>query len=155
MRKIMTFFILLITCFCISSVNPSHAYMYPEHLNGDSNYVLTYGHMNYGTYIEKSSVQVVAEDLESVVFSVNTVSGLVLERDDTWIFPARDIDRNSLQIMRRYKDAWNVIYSYDKTNGTWIKQDLSDTSGANQWFLGIVAESWIVLTGSAYPHLQR
>ena len=137
---------------CVNSV---FAYAYPRYLNGDPNYILTYGYMNYGTYLIKSSVKVMSESSNGIIYTVDTVSGLVLARNDDWIVPAKNIRYSSMDIMRIYSDPWNVVYTYDPQNQIWVERDLSNTFGYNQGFLGIIAESWKILTGSPYPNLIR
>ena len=133
----------------------SKASSYPEHLNGDSNYILTYGHMNYGSYINKNSVKVFNQTEKGIIFSVNTVSGLVLDKDFSWIFPAQNIKHSQMQFLRNYNDPWNVVYMYNSTTQNWEEADLSNTYGYNQNLLGAFGESWKILTGSNYPNLKR
>lgn len=147
--------IALVLLFFFGGLRNTFAYVYPKHLNGDPNYILTYGHMNYGTYLDKSFVKVISESPDRIVYSVKTVSGLVLDDGDEWIVPAQDMKPGSMVIMRIYDDPWNVVYTYDQEDQTWKEQDLNNTFGYNQGFLGIVAESWRVLTGGPYPNLVR
>ena len=133
----------------------SEAYSYPKNLNGDTNYILTYGHMSYGSYIDKNSVKVLKQTDEGILFSVNTVSGLVLAKDFSWIVPAQNVRRSQMQFLRIYDDPWNVIYTYNSSNQKWIQADLSNTYGYNQNLLGVFGESWKILTGSSYPYLKR
>ena len=133
----------------------SEAYSYPTNLNGDSNYILTYGHMSYGSYIDRRSVKVIKQTEEGILFSVNTVSGLVLAKDFSWIVPAQNVRRGQMQFLRIYDDSWNVIYTYNSSTQKWVQADLSNTYGYNQNLLGVFGESWKILTGSSYPYLKR
>lgn len=138
MKKILIF-IMAIIAFVWGGgvVNISHAYAYPQNLNGDPNYVIAYGHMGTGEYINRNSVKVIAKNADGIVFSVDTIMAQVLEQNGAWITPVTDVEKNTVVYKRIYNDPWMVVYQYNSRSKSWKARDLSITAGYNQWFLGI------------------
>lgn len=153
-KRFMTIMLTLVFGIVLGGGN-SEAYSYPTNLNGDPNYILTYGHMNYGSYIDKRSVKVIKQTEEGILFSVDTISGLVLAKDFSWIVPAQNVRHGQMQFLRIYDDPWNVVYTYNSSTQKWMQADLSNTYGYNQNLLGVFGEAWKILTGSSYPYLKR
>ena len=144
-------FVMALCFFC--GANRSEAYAYPQYLNGDNNYILVYGHMNYGIYLDKSSVKVASQNENGIMFTVDTVSGHVLRNDDSWIIPATDLKRVTLIFTRLYADSWETIYIWNSRDKVWRVGDLSNTYGYNLSMRGTFIKAWWVLTGTAYPNV--
>lgn len=99
-----TFLALWIFSFVGFSVQAASGYTYPPHLNGDPNYTLAYGHMGVGTYVDTKAVKVLDQSNKGVVFAVRTVSGLVLDRNNDWVVPAKDT-KEFIQVFIRVYDG--------------------------------------------------
>ena len=149
------FLALWIFSFVGFSVQAASGYTYPPHLNGDPNYTLAYGHMGVGTYVDTKAVKVLDQSNKGVVFAVRTVSGLVLDRNNDWVVPAKDTKEFIQVFIRVYDDPWNIAYLYDYSKSNYKAVDLSSPYGYMQSAIGGFSIGWHTMTGTYYPNLRH
>ena len=83
---------------------------YPEHLNGNPNYILCDGHQGIGVYVDKSSLNVQEYNPPSYRIAINVVY-------------VSDADRGGTRITggdtREFLYNWDEKKIYERMNGRW------------------------------------
>lgn len=107
MKKWFALFVMMCT-FLISSAVGAYTH-YPEHLNGDSNFILCDGHMGVAWYVDRSSLVVEKYDPPQYIIDVNVCTVQDADRGNTAISYVRT---------RRYFYNWDLRKMYADKDGT-------------------------------------
>lgn len=100
--------------------NSSVTYAYDRYLNGDTNYVLLYGHQGVSYYLDLSSVVAKQQDSVAHAFAQNVVTvadGNITDTKTYWYYQARNSD-----------DDFEAFVSNDGKN--WRRFKVNDFTGA-------------------------
>jgi hypothetical protein len=121
--------------------NTSQAQAYDQYFNGDTNYVLIYGHQGNSWYLDKSSVVVKesskkANAFACVVISVD-VNGNVSGDKTYWYYQPCQ------------RDNFNEAF-YSNDGKTWKSFNVNDSAGYMQVVIGGFKTGWKVAFGSGW-----
>lgn len=97
MRKIITAVVGVFLMMLASAALASES-AYPDHLNGNPNYIFCDGHMGYGSYIDRSSLNVQQYKPPIYIIAVNVVT-----------VPDADMGKTKISDVRTYY----FLYKYD------------------------------------------
>ena len=121
--KITVCFVMVLTLVSgvgIITNNSSVTYAYDRYLNGDTNYVLLYGHQGVSHYLDLSSVVAKKQDSVAHAFAQNVVTvvdGAITDTETYWYYQARNSD-----------DDFEAFVSNDGKN--WRRFKVNDFTGA-------------------------
>ena len=136
MKKFFALFVLVL----LIIFQPNAQASYPDHLNGDPDYVCTDGHMGAGWYMKKSSLNVESYSPPIYVISVSVYTVNDADRGNTnytkvETFRFRyDWDSRSMYVQTRDKD-WNYSWRYLDPNGSWAKTGISMPTGEMAFYV--------------------
>lgn len=117
---------------------PYHAYY-----NGDHNWPIISGHMGYASYMDKSSMVLLKDNEQGVMFAYNVIS--------------IDFNKETPTVIRHgttwYYKPWNepdIAYVKYKKNGQWYRFNIGDTYGYNVNRREGFLLGWSVAKGNDY-----
>jgi hypothetical protein len=100
----------------ISSAN------YPDHLNGDRNYIMVDGHMGTAWYVDRSSLNVQKYAPPEYIIAVNVVSARSVIDDEQDFYSGGQGKITGVKTHRFYYN-WNTKRMYYDNNGKWVYLD--------------------------------
>lgn len=127
MKKLIVFVVAVF----MMMVSTAMALPYPEHLNGDSNYILCDGHMGSAWYVDRSSLNVQKYAPPQYIIAVNVVTVNDADKGNTAISKVKtyrffyNSDFVRMYIDRNLNDNW----SYINPDGSWAETGIVMPTG--------------------------
>ena len=112
-------------------ISTAFASPYPDHLNGDPNYILCDGHMGVAWYVDRSSLNVQKYAPPQYIIAVNVVTVPDADKGSTAISQVKtyrffyNSDLVRMYVDRNLNDNW----SYLDPNGSWAQTGIIMPTG--------------------------
>ena len=112
-------------------ISTAFASPYPDHLNGDPNYILCDGHMGVAWYVDRSSLNVQKYAPPQYIIAVNVVTIPDADKGSTAISQVKtyrffyNSDLVRMYLDRNLNDDW----SYIDPNGSWAQTGIIMPTG--------------------------
>lgn len=142
MKRMVSFCLMVAALvFGLAVVNVSTVQAYDKHLNGDTNYVLVYGHQGVSWYLDKNSVVVKKNDREANAFACIIVSvdpdGKITGSKTHWYYEPCQ------------RDNYNEAY-HSNDGKEWKPFNVKDTAGYMQVVVNGFMTRWKAAFGSGW-----
>ena len=104
---------------------------YPECLNGDSNYIICAGRMDYAWYVDRSSLTVQKYEPPQYIIAVNVVTVPNADRGNTAISEVKtyrffyNSDLGQMYVDSQLNDNWRYL----NPNGSWAETGVAMRAG--------------------------
>lgn len=128
---------------CITNTSIAAPGPYGKYMNNNPNFPIVNGHMGYAEYLDKSSIVVLKNDNDSLLFTANIV---IANADDNYTV-ARTI---TMWFYRNNSDIYDIYYSKNARSKLWNKEDLSKEFGATVLSNHTFKLGWETING--YPY---
>jgi hypothetical protein len=142
LRRILASFLMLFALIVgLAVVNMPQVQAYEQYLNGDTNYVIVYGHQGMSWYLDKSSVVVKESDQKANSFACNIVvvdvNGNITATKTYWYYEPCQ------------RDNFNEAYC-SNDGKSWNAFNVNDYAGSAQVVVNGFKTGWRAAFGSGW-----
>lgn len=153
--KTLLFLLVFIEAVGFLPLNAAADNLYPDYLNGDSNYILCDGHMGYAWYVDRSSLTVQKYEPPQYIIAVNVVTVPNADRGNTAISEVRtyrffyNSDLGQMYVDSRLNDNWRYL----DPNGCWAETGIVMPAGEIAFALAYHMKFYGVYSDSFYDNI--
>lgn len=129
--KTLLFLLVFIEAVGFLPLNAAADNLYPDYLNGDSNYILCDGHMGYAWYVDRSSLTVQKYEPPQYIIAVNVVTVPNADRGNTAISEVKtyrffyNSDLGQMYVDSQLNDNWRYL----NPRGCWAETGIVMPAG--------------------------